>query len=302
LVKRIGIKALEDVAHIVKPQTILDWFRKLVAKKFDGSKKRKGPGRPPVDPEIVKLILRMAAENPSWGYDRIAGAITNLGHKVCDQTVGNVLEENGIPPAPKRESTWHEFISKHKDVLCACDFFTTEVITPHGLITFYVLFFIHIGSRRVHIAGVTVNPDEQWMKQIARNLTMADYGFLENYRYLIMDRDKKFCASFRKIIEDSGLKIIRLPPESPNLNSFAERYVKSIKNECLSKLIFFGEESLRRALKEFVEHYHEERNHQGIGNVIPFPNPEYESTSLKDEIVCKTRLGGLLKFYYRKAA
>ncbi len=146
------------------------------------------------------------------GYDRIAGALSNPGYDVCDQTVGNVLKENGVPPA---ETLSQPGMSSSENIkmFCACDFFSIEVITPHGSITFYVLFFIHIGSRWVHIAGVTIKLDEQWMKQIARNLTMTDYGFLKKYRYLIIDRDSKFCASFRKIIEDSGLKIIRLPPK-----------------------------------------------------------------------------------------
>ena len=148
------------------------------------------------------------------------GALSNLGYEVCDNTIGNVLKRNGIPTAPdrERESTWTEFIKSHQDVIAACDFFTAEVLTPVGLMTYYVLFFIHIGSREIHIAGATINPDENWMKQIARNVTMAGWGFLKNCKYLIHDRDSKICDSFRWIIKTGGVKPLKLPAKSPNSN------------------------------------------------------------------------------------
>ena len=191
--------------------------------------------------------------------------MANLGYTVCDETVGNILRRNGIPPAPRRQPTipWSEFIRTHQDNLAACDFFTVEVLSAAGLLTYYVLFFIHLGSRRVHIAGLTEHPDEQWMKQIARNLTMAGLGFLYKYWCLIHDRDKKFCPAFDHMLRLGGLNIIRLPKKSPNLNAFAERWVRSVKEECLSKLVFFGERGLLRALSEYMRHYHEERNHRG---------------------------------------
>jgi putative transposase len=162
--KRMGLKALKEVSCIVKPETILKWFRRLVAKKFDGSPYRKKYGRPPISIELEKLIIRFAEENPGWGYDRIVGALSNLGYSLSDQTVGNILKRNGIPPAPERDqnTTWATFIRNHQDVLAACDFFTAEVITPVGLITYYVLFFIHLASRKIHIAGVTPHPNEDW--------------------------------------------------------------------------------------------------------------------------------------------
>ncbi len=299
--KKLGKKALEEVVNIVKPETILAWHRRLVAKKFDGSKKRKYPGRPRIDKEIEELVVRFANENRSWGYDRIAGAVANLGYKVSDQTVGNILNRHGISPAPEREkkTTWKEFIRSHTDVLAATDFFTTEVWTKGGLVTYYVLFFMHIATRRVHIAGITPYPNEKWMTQIARNVTMADVGFLSSHRYLIHDRDGKFCPAFTDTIESVGVKTVKLPARSPNLNSFAERWVKSVKSECLSKLIFFGEESLRHALNEYVPHFHQERNHQGKDNVILFPSEE--SGNEDAPIRCHERLGGLLKYYHREA-
>ena len=248
--KQIGLKALKEISCIVRPETILEWFRKLVAKKFDGSRFRKRVGRPKTNLELESLIVKIAEESPSWGYDRIVGALSNLGFDMSDQTVGNILKRNGIPPAPNRsqETTWSTFIKNHQDVIAACDFFTVEVITPTGLITHYVLFFIHIGSRRVHIAGVTQNPNEDWMKQVARNVTMEGCGLLSSCRYLIHDRDSKFCKSFCRIIKSGGVEPLKLPPQSPNWNTFSERWVLSIKSECISGLTFFGEESLRRAL------------------------------------------------------
>lgn len=304
--KRMGLKALKDIACIVKPETIMKWFRELMAKKFDGSVNRKKTGRPRIDKAIETLFLRFAQENLDWGYDRIAGALSNLGYFISDQTVGNVLKRNGISPAPKRrkDNIWADFIKYHQNVLVACDFFTTEVITPVGLITYYVLFFIHIGSRKVYIAGITPNPNEQWMKQIARNITMADWGFLNemNCKYLIHDRDSKFCESFREIIKSSSIKPLQLPAKSPNLNSITERFVLSIKSGCLSKLIFFGEQSLNRAISEFIIHYHAERNHQGKGNVLLFPSPNFSPNINGGPITRRTRIDGMLNYYYREAA
>src|SRR6266566_96640 len=183
--KKLSKQALAEVASIVTPDTILAWHRKLVAQKFDGSEQRKPLGRPKIAAELEALIVRIAQENRSWGYDRIVGALANLGLTVSDQTVGHILKGHGIPPAPERKttSTWKEFIRTHLDVLVATDFFTAEVWTTAGLVTYYVLFFIHLASRKVHVAGMTPHPDERWMVQIARNLTMADWGFLAPGQY-----------------------------------------------------------------------------------------------------------------------
>jgi transposase len=285
-------------------ETILTWYRKLIAKKFDGSAKRGRSGRPRVDKEVEKLVLRMVEENPTWGYDRVAGALSNLGHDISDETVGNILKRNGVPPEPRRKPDipWSEFIERHQDVIAACDFFTAEVLTPMGLMTYYVLFFIKIGSREVHIAGLTQHPNESWMRQVARNVTMEEWGFLCGQRYLIFDRDSKFCASFRRMIRSVAIETIRLPHHSPNLNAYAERYVRSVKEECLSRIVPFGEEGLRKALNEFVAHYHKERNHQGKDNVLLFPSAKRPALSKDNAIACKQRLGGMLKYYYRDAA
>src|SRR6266704_82200 len=250
--KRLSKQALAEVAHIVTPDTILAWHRKLVAQKFDGSQQRKTLGRPKIAAELEALVVRMARENRSWGYDRIVGALANLGHTLSDQTVGNMLKRHGVPPAPERKTTttWKEFIRTHLDVLVATDFFTAEVWTLGGLVTYYVLFFIHLESREIHVAGVTPHPNEAWMVQVARNVTMEAWGFLSPGQYLIHDRDTKFCAVFQQIIEDAGVERVVLPPRSPNLNAYAERWVRSVKEECLARVILFGEAALSRTLNE----------------------------------------------------
>lgn len=300
---KLGKQALEAVATIVKPDTILAWHRKLVAQKFDGSQQRQFPGRPKIDPELEALVVCLAQENRSWGYDRIAGALQHLGYTISAQTVGNILKRHDIPPAPERKktTTWKEFIRAHMEVLVATDFFTTEVWTWYGLTTYYVLFFIRLGTREVHVAGVTPHPDEAWMVQVARNATTEEWGFLASGQYLIHDRDSKFCPAFQRTIEAVGVKRVVLPPRSPNLNAYAERWVRSVKEEALARLILFGERSLRHALKEYVTHFHHERPHQGMGNVILMPLPEQRSVR-EGPLRCQERLGGLLRYYDREAA
>jgi transposase InsO family protein len=280
--KRLGRKALSEVAV--------------------GSKYRNAIGRPPVSREVAVLIVRMATENPDLGYDRIVGAVSNLGHTVCDKTVGNVLRRHGIAPAPKRgqATTWKNFIAAHMAVLTRMDSFTVEVLTWRGPATYYVLFFIQLESRRVALAGITRHPDTAWMEQMARNAVDPESGHLRNQRYIPHDRDAKFCGNFRSILESEGAKCLTLPPRSPNLNAFAERWVRSAKEECLRKLILFGEGSLRRAMAEYVSHFHGERNHEGKGNVLLFPGAN--STKRASHVIERTqRLGGLLS-YYRRAA
>ncbi len=301
--KRLGRSALGQVASIAKPESILGWYRKLIARKFDGSKHRLYPGRPAVGQEVTELVVRMARENSGWGYDRIAGALKNLGHRVSDQTVGDILHRFGIAPAPKRrqQTTWADFIRSHMAVLAGIDFFTVEVLTWRGLVTYYVLFFLHLDTRQVTIAGITRHPTEEWMVQMARRAVDAIDGALLPVRFVLHDRDAKFCTSFRAMLRSAGLQPIMLPARSPNLNAFAKRWVRTIKTECLSKLILFGETSLRRTLDEFLKHYHHDRNHQGKDNLLLFPSPASLRQATRTGIRCHQRLGGLLKFYQRAA-
>jgi putative transposase len=229
--------------------------------------------------------------------------MANLGYVISDQTVGNVLRRNGLPPAPERERTtpWSLFIRTHLALLAGTDFFTAEVLTLRGLVTYYVLFFIHLESRRVDIAGITIHPDEPWMKQIARNVTMEGWGAPRDCRYLLHDRDSKFARSFRAIIASGRVEPLALPMRSPNLNAYSERWVRSVKEECLSKMLLIGECSLRMALSEYVAHYHAERNHQGKDNVLLFPCDT--QTRRGRPVQCSERLGGgLLRYYHQEAA
>ena len=298
--KVLSRRLLDDIETLVTPDTLLAWHRKLVAKKW--TYPRKGPGRPRVAQEITELVLRMARENVSWGYDRIQGALTNIGYIIAPNTVKNILERHGIEPAPEREKriSWKSFLKVHWDVMAATDFFTVEVWTPRGLVTYYVLFVIHLSTRSVHIAGVTTAPNGAYMKQVARNLTDVSDGFLVNSRYLIMDRDTKYTDDFRGHLDREGVKPVRCPARAPNCNAFAERFVRSIKDECLDRMVLFGEASLRRALREYVARYHSERNHQGVGNRLLEPLTTVISTD--GSIQCRERLGGMLNFYHREAA
>jgi putative transposase len=299
--KGLGRRVLAEIAKIVTPETLLAWHRKLIAQKYDGSGKR-GPGRPRTAGEIETLVVRMALENRDWGYRRILGALSNLGHNLARGTIANILKQHGIEPAPERnrKTTWKEFLSRHWELIVAADFFTIEVWTRHGLQRFIVLFFIELSTRKVEIAGMARAANGLWMSQIARNLTDVDAGILTGKRYLIHDRDPLFTAEFLHMIADAGVKSVKLPPRSPNLNAHAERFVRTIKESCLERMILFGENSLRKAVEEFIAHYHFERNHQGLGNRLIVP-PSAESNRT-GAIQRRQRLGGMLNYYYRPAA
>ncbi len=299
--KTIGRKGLFEIGTLVTPDTLLRWYRRLIAKKYDGSKIRK-PGRPKTAVEIERLIIRIAADNPRWGYTRIRGALRNLGHEIGRNTIKRILLDNGIDPAPLRSKgmSWETFLKAHWGAIAATDFFSVEVLTRAGLVRYFVLFIIDLKTRRVEIAGIAQQPDGEWMKQIARNLTDADDGFLNRTRYLIHDRDPLFTEAFRELLKPSGVKTVKLPARSPDLNAHAERFVLSIKSECLAQIIPLGERHLRKAVKEYTEHYHLERNHQGLNNeLIEKPRDEPQ---LDGVVECQERLGGVLKYYYRRAA
>ena len=299
--KAISRKGLFEIGTLVTPDTLLRWYRKLIAKKYDGSKFRKA-GRPKTAAEIEQLIIRMVRDNPRWGYTRIRGALYNLGHEIGRNTIKRILLENGFDPAPLRKQgmSWETFLKAHWGEIAATDFFSVEVLTRTGLVRYFVLFIIDLQTRRVEITGIAQQPDGEWMKQIVRNLTDVDDGFLNGTRYLIHDRDPLFTRAFRELLESSGVESVKLPARSPNLNAYAERFVRSIKSECLAQIIPLGESHLRKAVKEYTEHYHIERNHQGLGNeLIQKPSGE---PNLYGAVDCQERLGGILKYYYRRAA
>ncbi len=299
--KRIGFGRLKEIVGLVTPQTLLSWHRKLIAKKYDSSGMRRKVGRPPTKDELRDLVIKMAEENRGWGYTRIMGALANLGHEIGRGTIAEILKQAGMEPAPERggKGRWSEFLKTHWEVLAATDFFTVEVWKWGGLVRYHVLFVIRLSSRKVHLAGIIPEPDGRWMKQVGRNLTDCVDGFLCECRYLIHDRSSLFTKEFLEILESGGVKSVRLPARSPNLNAFAERFVRSIKSECLDRMILIEEPSLRRAVDQFVVHYHRERNHQGLENTII--EPEFGSGE-EGEVICRERLGGLLRYYYRDAA
>ena len=272
--KKFSREALEEASLIVKPDTVLRWYNKLIAQHHDYSHRIKKRGRPKIIKDLENIVIQMAKDNPFWGYRKMANIIKDIFKRGCENTVKNILIRNGLPPSGRRSknSSWHQFIKRHAK-LWATDFFTIDIkhdFLTKGFITYYVLFFIHIKSRKIVLGGITHSPNGNWMKQVGRNVTGFD-GELEKASHLIHDGDKKYTTAFDQIFEDTGTKIKKLPFRSPDLNAFAERFVLSIKNECLKQCIFLGEESLRKAIREYIQYYHHERNHQGKNNKILFP-------------------------------
>ena len=294
--KPLGRKALSQIATIVTPETILAWHRRLIAAKWTYPQRR--AGRPGVMLEIRQLIVGMAEGNPSWGYARIQGALRHVGHRVARSTIARVLKEHGIGPSPERPMSWRTFIRAHANLIAAADFFITEVWTVRDLVRHLTLFFVDLETRQVHIAGTTTNPTSEWMEQIARNVTDCEEGFLQGKRYLIVDRDSVFAPRFRSTLEGAGVEVLVTAYQAPNMNAHAERFVRSIRSECLDQMIFVGRASLERALSEYVAHYDGERSHLGLGNEIPARTPPQREGSIQ----VAERLGGLLKYYHRDAA
>jgi putative transposase len=289
---RLGRRILQQVASIVSPDTILRWHRRLIASKWIYPKK--GIGRPGVMIEIRGLIVKMANENSTWGYCRIQGALKNLGHTVAASTVRNILKEHGLQPAPNRPTSWKTFLRSHWSQLVSTDFFTVEAWSKRGLQTHYILFFLDIRTRRVFFAGMTTHPNDRFMVQAARSA----HTFLEGKRFLILDRDTKFSKRFRDALPE-GLQLSQTPFQAPNANAHAERFIRSIKDECLNRMIWFGDGPLRKAIYEYFEHYHTERNHQGIGNELI---EEMGAGPKEGRVVSRERLGGTLRYYERVAA
>ena len=299
--KAIGRKRLGELRSYFHPDTILRWYRELVARKYDGSRSR-GPGRPRIEDAIAELIVNMASDNPGWGYTRIKGALTNVGYEVGRTTIKRVLLENGIGPAPERNKgmSWRSFLKAHLGAIAGMDFFTVEVVTLTGLVRCFVLVVIDLKTRSVEIAGIVHQPDGRWMNQVARNLTDVCDGFLRDGYYVLHDRDPLFTAQFRDTLAAGGATAVRLPAKSPNLNAHAERFVRSIKEECINRVVPLGERHLRTVVRQFMIHYHEERNHQSLDNQLI--RPAAGVVRLDKPIKRRERLGGLINYYHREAA
>ena len=299
----LGRKRLTEVATLATPDTLMRWYQRLVAQKFDGSKKRRPLGRPRVAEKVEQLVMRMAEENPSWGYRRMQGALANLGHGIDKITVRNILRRHHLDPAPQRRKggmSWGQFLKLHWEVLAATDFFTVEVATWHGLVTYYVLIVMELATRRVQVAGITPHPTAAFMQQCARQLTDPFEGFLVGKRYLIHDRDTKFTQAFDTFLKDSGVDPLVLPPRSPNLNAHCERFVRSIKEEALDHLVMLGAQALSFAIHQYLAHYHTERNHQGLANQLIAREGSVGGQT--GHVVRRERFGGLLSYYHREAA
>jgi putative transposase len=299
----LGRQRLTAMATLVTPDTLLRWYHRLIAQKFDGSTQRRSLGRPRVAEKVEQLVMRMAEENPTWGYRRIQGALANLGSHIDTITVRNILRRHHQAPAPQRRKagmSWAQFLKLHWEVLATTDFFTVEVVTWHGLVTYYVLVVMELATRRVQIAGITPHPTGAFMQQCARQLTDAFDGFLLGKRYLLHDRDTKFTQAFDGLLKVSGVEPVVLPPRSPNLNAHCERFVRSVKEEVLNQMVIMGEDALRYVLKQYLEHYHAERNHQGLGNHLIAPRVAVGGPT--GPVICRERLGGLLYYYCGEAA
>jgi transposase InsO family protein len=281
---------------LVTPQTLLRWHRELVRRRWTFS--HRSPGRPSIGGETHKLALRLARENPRWGYQRISGELTKLGLSVSPSTVRRVLVRAGVGPAPRRSGpSWREFLRTQATSIVACDFFTVETAF---LRRYYVLFFIELHDRRVHLAGCSAHPRERWVAQQARNLSLS--GALGEARFLIHDRDSKFVAAFDEVFRSEGVSVILTPPQSPKADAHAERFVRTARTECLDWLLILGPRQLDRVLRVFVEHYNSERPHRALGRCPPARPQPMRPPPPDAAVKRRDRLGGLLHEYYRAAA
>ena len=298
----LRIKArLAEVMSIAKPQTLLAWNRRQKQKKWTFDNHSAKAGRPRKAEGTEALIVRLAEENNSWGYKRIFGELKKLGHKACPSYVRDVLRRHGLLPVPNCKGlSWKQFIESHLEVTWATDFFTEEIWTRSGLVTFYVLFFIHLGSRRVWLAGCTPQPHAAWMAQQARNFSMVVEDWRLSCRFLVHDRDTTF-AAMDGVLKTDALQILKTPPHTPLCNAYAERHVREIR-ETLDNLILLGESHLRRALSTIEEHHNTRRTHQGLGNVIPLGFDYPAEPALPTQVQSEEALGGLLNHYWLKQA
>jgi putative transposase len=280
------------------PDTLLRWHRELVRRKWAAYARRPRRQRSVPRSELHELILRLARENGRWGYRRIQGELLKLGHSCSHLTVRKVLRSHGLPPAPRRgQRTWREFVRQHADQILATDFFVVDTVWLSRL---YVLFWIEVGSRRVHLAGCTDRPTGAWVAQQARNLAWKLQDGELAARFLLRDRDSKFGAAFDQVFRSEGVEVIRLPYRTPVANSFAERWVGTARREALDHLLIFGRRHLERVLEEFLEHYHEARPHQGLGQRRPV-EPAATAPTTYGQVERLDRLGGLLHEYARAA-
>jgi putative transposase len=280
---------------LVTPQTLLRWHRELVRRRW--TQRRPGPGRPSTDGRVRALVMRFARENPRWGYPRIAGELLKLGLHISPSTVRRILLAAGSGPAPRCSGmSWRQFLRQQAGSMLACDFFTVETLS---LRRFYVLFFIELGSRRVHLAGCTTNPTGAWVAQQARNLSFT--GLFDRMRFLIHDRDSKFSRAFDEVFRSEGIRVIHTPIRAPQANAYAERFVRTIRAECLDWLLILGRRHLERVLRAYATHCNRERPHRALALHPPEPATAIAQPNI-GRIERRDLLGGLIHEYHRAAA
>jgi putative transposase len=283
----------------VQPETLLRWHRYLVAGTWTYA--RRGQGRPPLDQDVQQLIIRLAKENPHWGYERIKGELQQLGMQASATAIRTTLRRHGLDPAPRRAtSTWRTFLRQQAAAIVACDFFTVDTVWLRRL---YVLFFIELDTRRVHLAGVTAKPDGAWVTQQARNLLLVLGERGREVRFLVRDRDAKFCRGFDDVFRSEGAEVLRTPVQAPNANAFAERWVRTVRAECLDCLLILGSSHLEQVLRVYAGHYNRHRPHRALALQPPDPLDRLTILGEGDRGAVQRRdlLGGLL-YEYRRAA
>jgi putative transposase len=280
-------------SFLVSPQTLLRWHRELVRRKWT-FRRRSAGGRPPISHEVRDLILRMGRQNPRWGCIRIRGELAKLGIRVSATKIRTLLRANGIGPAPRRDGpTWSQFLRSQAEGILALDFFTVETIM---LRTMYVLFAVHLGSRCVQVLGVTRNPDSAWVSQQARNLAVGER--LRGIRFVIRDRDSKFPGPFDEVFRSEGVRIVKTPIRAPRANAFAERWVRTVRAECLDWVLVLGRRHLARVLGTYVAHYNRARPHRGLDLRTPEPSPDRAPwPTRRPRIRTHHVLGGLIREY-----
>jgi putative transposase len=286
-------------SFLVRPDTLLGWHRQLVRRRWTYAGRR--PGRPAVSEEIRELVLRLARENPRWGYQRIVGELAGVGVRVSATTVAKILRQAGVSPAGTRaQLSWRDFLRAHAESIIACDFFVVETLWLGRL---YVLFFFEFGSRRVHVAGCSANPHGGWTAQQARQLAWSLAERATPARFLIHDRDSKFSRAFDEVFRSEGVEIIRTPFRAPQANAFAERWVGTVRRDCLDWLLISSRKQLERVLRVYVDHYNTHRPHRALGLTPPISGPRLRlvGSNPPDQLHRRDRLGGLIHEYARAA-
>jgi hypothetical protein len=281
-------------SFLVSPATLLRWHRQLVTRRW--TYPRRNVGRPGTSCDLTELVLRLARENPTWGYRRIQGELVGLGIRIAPSTVWAILRRHGIEPAPRRaQLSWSQFLRAQASAIVACDFLTVETVWLRRL---YVLFFIELASRRVHFGGVTANPNERWVTQQARNLVMTLGERAQPVRFLVRDRDSKFTRGFDEVFRAEGIRVIRTPVRAPRAKAHAERWVGSLRRECLDRILIVGRRQLDQIVRAYISHHNEHRPHRSLEQRPPLANAPPGEALPPHRVGRRDRLGGLLHEYH----